>query len=539
MDMRRAYRHKKGMCNPRLISESWCVFLSKSRWLCKSINFDAIATRTVFVRLISNFLAICITAILLLCIQMTIMTLHAQPIVNEIILYNFPTETNDGTLPVGLIQGIDGALYGTTSTGGPPVTGNGTVFKINLDGGGYQLLHTFPTLDQGGNPVSKLLQATDGFLYGITAYGSNNNKGAIFKINTNGTGFQSLFNFPSNSTFIGETVRDFSFIQGKDGSLYGTSPDGGSQGCGNVFKINTDGSSYSELHSFSYRFTLDGNFPYAGVIQGNDGFLYGTTSQGSGLLFQDYLSLNQGIVFRINTNGSQYQILHSFAGGSGGQAPQSRLLQGADDALYGTTVVGGEQVGANPSGEGVVFKMNPDGTGFAVLHSFANPGDGLIPSSGLLLANDGALYGTTSSYDSNNVVNYSTGTVFSMNPDGSNYRVLSYFANSGGNPIILAQGRDGRLYGTTTGGGSMNQGTVFQLGVPMQPILQNLQYDQGALSFSWNSVAGFEYEVQYNTNLTATNWLILSGPTLATNGTACASDAVTNSQRFYRVVLLP
>src|SRR5262249_10353216 len=163
-------------------------------------------------------------------------------------------------------------------------------------------------------------------------------------------------------------------IQGGDGALYGTTYAGGGSGHGTVFRVNPDGTGYAAIHSFSYS---DGSQPYAGLIQGNDGALYGTTAQGG--------SIGNGTVFRINPDGSGYAVLHSFAFGADGANPYAGLIQGSDGALYGTTMGGGA------SGNGTVFKVNLDGSGYAVLRSFTG-GDGAHPYAGLIQGNDGALY---------------------------------------------------------------------------------------------------------------------------------------------------
>src|SRR6266853_372342 len=85
---------------------------------------------------------------------------------------------------------------------------------------------------------------------------------------------QILKAFPSES---GD--HPFCIIQGKDGALYGTLHNGGVTNGGAVFRINTDGSDYRLLHTFG-RFAGDGQIPTAGLAQGLDGALYGTTSGG-------------------------------------------------------------------------------------------------------------------------------------------------------------------------------------------------------------------------------------------------------------------
>ncbi|HSS44360.1 MAG TPA: choice-of-anchor tandem repeat GloVer-containing protein, partial [Thermoanaerobaculia bacterium] len=113
-------------------------------------------------------------------------------------------------------------------------------------------------------------------------------------------------------------------IQGTDGNLYGTIPYSRANGYGTIFKIDINGTTLTTLHSFAYS---DGAYPWGGLIQGSDGKLYGTTLQGG--------ASGKGTIFKIDTNGSTLTTLHSFDG-SDGAAPNAGVFQGADGNLYGT-----------------------------------------------------------------------------------------------------------------------------------------------------------------------------------------------------------
>jgi uncharacterized repeat protein (TIGR02543 family) len=166
------------------------------------------------------------------------------------------------------------------SSGG--IYGYGTIFAVNTDGTGFTNLYTFTGGADGGNPARSLI-LSGGTLYGTTAYGGSNDFGTVFAINTDGTGFTNLWSF---YTTMGNYI-----LQGEmtlsGNTLYGTGSDGGAHGTGTVFAINTDGTGFTNIHSFS---TLDPNGvnnkdgaePRGGVaLLGNT--LYGTTSfAGSG-----------------------------------------------------------------------------------------------------------------------------------------------------------------------------------------------------------------------------------------------------------------
>src|SRR5579875_479413 len=314
---------------------------------------------------------------------------QAQGIEPVVLVHNF-NGPNDGADPyAGVIQGKDGALYGTTHIGG--ANNDGVVFKVNPDGSNFQVLHTFSALpypstnSDGAYPFAGVTQGSDGALYGTTFFGGTFGYGVVYKVNTDGSNFQVLHHFNS---FNGQ---DGAFpyacvIEAKDGALYGTTYGGGTNGAGVVYKVNPDGSNYQVLHNFN---SQDGVYPYfAGVIQGRDGALYGTTAGGG--------AHDSGVVYKLNPDGSNFQVIHSFSApydmngdNSDGSHPRAGVIQGSDGALYGTTEFGGAL------NYGVVFKLNTDGSNFQMLHSFTyGYYEGAFPYGGVIQGKDGNLYGT-------------------------------------------------------------------------------------------------------------------------------------------------
>src|SRR5262249_24949648 len=170
---------------------------------------------------------------------------------------------------------------------------------------------------------------------------------------------------------------------------------------------------------------------------------------------------NFGTVFKVNLDGSGYAILHQFGNSNGdGRSPSEGLMPGSDGALYGTTVSGGAY--ADRLGNGTVFKLKLDGTGFSVLHSFAgtSAGDSEFPAARLLEGSDGALYGTTTGYCGRKIAPFSNpGVVFKVSKDGSSYNILA----SGPGIGALVQGWDGNLYGTIFCDGGCCGGTYSSL----------------------------------------------------------------------------
>ncbi len=364
------------------------------------------------------------------------------------VLRTFTGAPGDGAVPIGeLLEGSDGVIYGTTLRGG--ATNEGTIFRLNKDGTAYRVLRSFSlTTTSGQEPRSALVEGSDGTLYGA-AYGATltlgNDSGTLFRINKDGTGYQDIWSF---SPGPGGT-KPFGLVAGNDRTLYGTAQMWGSRRAGTVFKVANDGTGFGVLHTFSPD-GGDGEYPQASVLSASDGKLYGTTSSGG--------AEDLGTIFSCNNDGSGYTVLKSFSFADGdGQFPRGALIDGRDGILYGTTEKGGAK------GFGTVYKINKNGNDYGILRSFTfENGEAYDLWAGLLEGGDGALYGTTRDGGAGGY-----GVVFKLQKDGSGYVVLRDFtaiAVDGANPLTaLIEGQDGALYGTTPNGGTNNTGTLFKL----------------------------------------------------------------------------
>jgi uncharacterized repeat protein (TIGR03803 family) len=382
-------------------------------------------------------------------------------------LYKFTG--GDGSVPLGLTAGPNGVLYGTTLYGG--TSGDGTVFELTraADASWTQtVLYSFTGGTDGANPAGVVV-GIGGALYGTTTYGGASNLGTVFEL-TPGSARGAwteivIYNF----AYDGEGVLAYpmgSLVAGANGVLYGATEFGGASDAGAVFQLTPPPApagawTATTLYGFS-GLNGDGAYPLAGLTLEPDGALYGATSRGG--------NANAGTVFRLTPSGSVWTeaVLYSFAGAPDGATPQGPVAA-ASGILYGTTVYGGNSVSC-PRGCGTVFALTPRaGPGAwseAVLYNFqgAAAGDGYYPAAGLLVGNGGALYGTT---PVGGIEGW--GTVFRLSPaapagpSGGNAPggewtetvKASFNLFDGANPAgAMALGPLGALYGSTQYGGS-------------------------------------------------------------------------------------
>jgi uncharacterized repeat protein (TIGR03803 family) len=366
------------------------------------------------------------------------------------LLHSFAGGASDGKYPYGSLTLSGSTLYGMTSQGGLG-NGFGTVFKMSTDATGFTLLYSFTVDGSDGRYPFGSLTLDGSTLYGMTAGGGNNNAGTVFKMNTDGTGFAVLRSF----TGVGSDGNGPNGSLTLDGStLYGMTSRGGASGSGTVFQMNTDGTGFTTLRSFAGGGS-DGMNPF-GSLTLDGSTLYGMTKHGG--------VGNGGTVFKMNTNGTGFTLLHTFTGGdSDGILPNGSLtLDGS--TLYGMTTYGGT------GGDGTAFKMNTDGTGFALLHMFTGDvTDGGLPNGSLTLSGS-TLYGMTGNGGANGV-----GTAFQMNTDGTDFTLLHSFVGSDGqNPQGDLTLDGSTLYGMTQQGGGSGLGTVFSIVVVPEPSSMGL-----------------------------------------------------------------
>lgn len=443
----------------------------------------------------------------------------------------------NGALPFSMVQGFDGNLYGTTQNGG--AVGYGSVFKITPQGT-LTTLYSFCNQDacaNGSLPQTGLILGTDGNFYGTTfgGGGSGCDCGTIFRIAPSGT-LTKLHSFQGN-----DGAFPFSgLIQASNGIFYGTADTAGAHGQGTVFKMTAAGK-VTTLYSFCLQpGCADGAQPFGALMEGTDGNFYGTTEQGgtSGL----------GTLFQITPAGV-FKTLHSFSGADG-LFPTAGVTQAAGSVYgYGMTSRGGKH-GEGDYDSGTVFRSDRAGNVIS-LHSFclSNCADGSDPFDGLIQATDGNFYGTTQmgGFPVCSFSNIGCGTVFKITPAGVLTTLHTFCAEANcvdgdSSYAGLVQATDGTLYGTTAGGGTQNQGTVFSLAVGLPPFVETVPGSgkvgaaitilgtnlTGTTAVSFNGTAA-SFTVVSGTQITAT---VPSGATSGTVAVTTPSGTLTSNVPF-------
>lgn len=363
----------------------------------------------------------------------------------------------DGQVPqAALIIDDAGNLYGTASGGGANY--GGIIFKLAPDGT-ETVLYSFGAGNDGSDPVDGLTKDSAGNFYGTTQYGGRDFWGTIFRLAPDGT--ETVIH-----TFIGSDGAwpEGGLIEDGSGNLYGTTSSGGVNcsgfGCGVVFKLASDG---TETTLYAFEGLRDGSTPQAGLLIDSAGNLYGTTRLGGEIGAHGCgIIAGCGTVFRLAPDGTE-RVLHAFAAGSDGTEPVAGLTEDSQGNFYGTTEYGGGS-GCGGSGCGTVFRLAPDGTE-TVLYSFKGGSDGSNPSAGVVIDKSGNLYGTTT-YGGRPSCGKSRGfdgcgTVFKLTPNGTETKLIAFSGETGKYPNAALLLKNGRLYGTASGGGAQGLGTAF------------------------------------------------------------------------------
>ncbi|HTX64720.1 MAG TPA: immunoglobulin domain-containing protein [Opitutaceae bacterium] len=400
------------------------------------------------------------------------------------VIHQFAGGATDGANPQGSLTLSGSTLYGMTRSGGG--AGLGTIFKLNTDGSGFTLLHSFGggTTD-GSSPAGSLL-LSGSTLFGMTHDGGAYGLGTVFSVNSDGSGFALLHSFASGTS---DGANPYGALVLSGSTLYGLTY-GGGYGYGTVFKLNTDGTGFTVLRAFdSFN---DGGKPYGSLLLSGS-TLYGMTSGGGDIGAENHdaslgISGNAygdaGTVFQINTDGSGFRVVFYFnlnaASNQSGYGPHGSLALRSGSTLAGLTGQGGPQpTGLASNGAGTMFTIKTDGTNFQVGHSFGgilggSPAvyDGANPNGSLSRSG----YGTTAGGGT-----AAKGTIFG----GDGTQLLYTFSGGadGGGPGGDVVESGSVLYGLTASGGANGVGVVFAL-TPNGPQVTTQPVSQTAINGS-------------------------------------------------------
>ena len=340
----------------------------------------------------------------------------------------------NGSLPMsGLMLAKDGNFYGTTYEGGAFMkdsdngAGYGTAFKVAPEGKFVNLV----SFRSGTHPCGNLVQGKDGNFYGTTLQGGKLGGGTVFRITTDGR-VTTLYSFGDYDEHGGVNTNGWApdgLFEGSDGNFYGVTEGYGFSGGGTVFKITPEGK-FTTLIAFSGKNIARPSIP---LLVGKDGNFYGTIN---------------GELFKMTLNGT---ITTAFSyDGATGVLPVAGLIRGKDGKFFGLAACG--------SKGGSILRMNTNGK-FTMLAKIS----GECPSGELMQATDGNFYGANPLGGTNR-----NGTMFRLKADGTVATVFEFNGRNGNQPHVgLVQGKDGNLYGTTSGGFGSG-GTIFRLALNLK-----------------------------------------------------------------------
>jgi uncharacterized repeat protein (TIGR03803 family) len=381
------------------------------------------------------------------------------------VLHNF-TGGGDGSDPVAGIS-IDraGNLYGASEQ---------EVYKLTNKNGSwiFSPLFNFSELSEGSNPYARPVAAPDGTLYGSTQNGGSQTCeilgcGLIYRLRPTSTICRSVDCYWSETlpwVFLLEPGQGVSPTYGDllfdpAGDILGTTASDGGSTTGTVYKLTNSGGSWGYSTLYNFAGGDDGKYPLSGVVADSAGNLYGTTSEGG--------SGNAGTVYELSPSGSGWTetVLYSFQNAADGGYPVAGLLLDQSGNLYGAATTGGA------NGGGTIFKLTPVGDGnwtFSVLYSFVESANGFCPyASGptgtLVMDTSGNLYGNTCTNGA-----FGFGAIFKLTPSHGGWTYASMhdfeWASDGAWPFgNITLTSNGTLYGTATGGGTDQRGTVWEI----------------------------------------------------------------------------
>ncbi len=362
-----------------------------------------------------------------------------------------------GTYPYAALTAAgNGIYYGTTHDAG--TNGSGSIFKFDSTTGSITLQDYF-TGNNGANPYAALTAAGNGIYYGTTPNGGTNGSGSIFKFDST-TGSITLQDY-----FTGNNGANpyAALTAAGNGIFYGTTYGGGTNGSGSIFKFDSTTGSITLQDSFTGN---NGANPFAALTAAGNGIFYGTTVSGG--------IVNGGSIFKFDSATGSITLQSSFTGNNGG-LPYAELTAAGNGIYYGTSI----------NGSGSIFKFDST-TGSITLQDSFTGNNGAIPFAALTAAGNGIYYGTTFSGGANNF-----GSIFKFDSATGSITLQDSFTISNGvRPYAaLTAAGNGIYYGTTRFGGGNGYGTIYKFDSGIQdpnPVPGPLPLMGAGAAFGWS-----------------------------------------------------
>jgi uncharacterized repeat protein (TIGR03803 family) len=344
------------------------------------------------------------------------------------------------------------AFWGMTAEGG--AFNAGTIFKMEPDGTGHTIQHSFAIETPGSRPGfgSQMLQLANGKMYGVTEYGGLNASGVLYEYN------------PATNTYI--KLYDFAQATGRNpvgglalapnSKLYGMTQAGGSANFGVLFEFDLTTNTYTKKVDF---IGANGSFPFACTLYlHTNGKFYGVTNQGG--------TAGLGVLFEYDPTTNVYTKKIDFAGTANGSYPYTTLMITSTGRIFGATSQGGT------NNNGTLYEYNPSTNVLTKRRDFSTA-DGRFPLAPLVEADNGRLYGLAGSGGTNG-----QGTLFEFNLSTNTFTKKIDFAGTNGNTPYpgFVKAANGKLYGMTNGGGVSNVGVVFEYDVASNTLTKKLDF---------------------------------------------------------------
>lgn len=354
-----------------------------------------------------------------------------------------------GTLTFSFAQ--ERAIFGVNNGGNGSL---GTIFKTDLNGENYTILHELKYTNPGAQPDNSSLCEVKGTLYGTTGDGGEFENGVLYAYHIATETYTKLHDFEKVTS--GRSPYS-NVILAKNGKLYGTTLYGGLYDLGTLFEYDIASKTLTKKLDFD-GVTMGQNL-YANVIQGSDGKLYGLTNRGG--------TYGQGVLFSYDYTTESFSTLFNFDGDNTGVAP-TILVEVAEGTLYGTTSGGG----ADKSG--TLFKYSIDSNTFEKKFDFARASTGGSPSLSLTIGTNGNLYGLTRDGGVNN-----RGVIYEYNIALESYtKKFDLTLENGNTPTgKLIEVGNNKFMGLTNLGGSNNDGVIFEFDIQTNTYTKKFDFE--------------------------------------------------------------